>query len=52
MKKILNNRYEEIIKLIYKKRVEDNKMNIYRKEKEDNEKRNIKEKIDLKVNEV
>ena len=28
MKKILNNRYEEIIKLIYKKRDEDNKMNI------------------------
>ena len=44
MKRILNNRYEEIIKLIFKKRDEDKKMNI----KKENEKR----KIDLKINEI
>ena len=44
MKRILNNRYEEIIKLIFKKGDEDKKIKI-RKEKE-------KEKIDLKINEI
>ena len=51
MKRILTNRYEEIIKLIFKKRDEDNKMN-KRKEKEENEKTNEKEKNDLKINEI
>jgi len=41
MKRILNNKYEEIINLIFKKRDEDKKINI-RKKKE----------IDLKINEV
>ena len=41
MKRILNNKYEEIINLIFKKIYEDKKINI-RKKKE----------IDLKINEV
>ena len=48
MKKILNNKYEEIIKITLKKRDEEN----IRKEKDENEKKIEKEKKDLKINEI
>jgi hypothetical protein len=48
MKKILNNKYDEIIKITLKKRDEEN----IRKEKDESEKKIEKEKIDLKINEI
>ena len=48
MKKILNNKYEEIIKITLKKKDEEN----LRKEKEINEKKIKEETADLKLNEI
>ena len=51
IKRVLNNKYEEIIKLILKKEDEVQKINL-RKEKEENENKIEKEKIDLKIKEI
>ena len=53
MKGVLNNKYGDILKIIFKRRDEENKMNIKKEnEKEENEKVIEKEKIDLKINEI
>jgi len=47
MKRVLNNKYEDILKIIFKRRDEENKINI-KKEKEENEKVIEKEKNKIK----